>query len=231
MALLLFVTEQPPPCELVRASAAELTAAHTTQRPLLATPELDRAMARFVSDATNARMAEDPVLGRMRRLPLPEGVTGVSVEVDQSALDSPSVPLTHGDTVMTDDMVLGNFEELHRVVLAMAESFLDQYLPSFFDHLGTAVESVGNSMDLKDEEFNADRILDAYERVEWVADDSGIVRPPQIYAGPDVTAKINALPELTHAQRSRFVDMWNTKQENHVSRRRSRQLREEPDGA
>jgi hypothetical protein len=147
---------------------------------ILATPELDRAMVRFVSDAVDARMAEDPIYARLRRLPLPEGVTGVSVEVEQTALNSPSVPMEHSDSVTTVDMVEGNFEELHRIVLGMAESFLGQYLPAFFQHVETAVESVGNSLDLSGEEFGWERILDAFEQVEWAPDDRGIVRPPQM---------------------------------------------------
>ncbi len=68
--------------------------------PILTTPELDRAMVRFISDAVDARMAEDPIFARLRRLPLPEGVTGVSVEVDQTVLASPSVPAqTHPECV------------------------------------------------------------------------------------------------------------------------------------
>lgn len=208
-----------------------ISAEGAAESPFLTTSELDRAMVRFVSEAVDARMAEDPILGRLRRLPLPEGVTGVSVEVDQTAVDSPSIPLSHGDSVMSDDMIQGNFEELHRIVLNMAESFLDQYLPGLFQHIDTAVESVGNSLDLSGEELSWDRILDAYELVEWTADDSGVVRPPQIYAGPEVSAKINALPDWTTPQQARFVDMWTTKQEEHVSRRRSRELRHESDGA
>lgn len=199
--------------------------------PILATPEFDRAMVRFVSDAIDARMAEDPIFARLRRLPLPEGVTGVSVEVRQTALESPSVPMEHSDAVTTADLVEGNFEELHRIVLEIAESFLDQYLPALFQHVGTAVESVGNSLDLSGEELSWERILDAFELVEWAPDDQGIVRPPQLHAGSAVAAKIKALPDWTPAQRARFAEMWISKQEEHVSRRRSRRLRREPDGA
>lgn len=192
---------------------------------MLATPELDHAMVHFVSDAVDARMAEDPIYAQLRRRPLPEGVTGASVEIEQIALDSPSVPMEHSDSVTTADMVEGNFEELHRIVLAMAESFLDQYLPAFFQHVETAVESVGNSLDLSGEELGWERILDAFEQVEWGPDDLGIVRPPQMHSGPTVAAKIEALPEITPTQRARFVEMWSRKQEKHVSRRRSRRLR------
>lgn len=227
MASSLTVGEHAPSSESEQPTGVEGDA----KSPFLATPELDRAMVRFVSEAVDARMAEDPILGKLRRLPLPEGVVGVSVEVDQTSLDSPSIALSHGASVMTDDLIQGNFEELHRIVLDMAESFLGQYLPGFFQHIETAVESVGNSLDLSGEDLSWDRILDAYERVEWAPDDSGIVRPPQIYAGPEVSAKIDALPDWTPTQQARFVDMWITKQEGHVSRRRSRELRHESDGA
>lgn len=199
--------------------------------PMLATPELDHAVARFVSDAVDACMAEDPIFAQLPRRPLPEGVTGVSVEVQQSALDSPVVTMEHFDSVTTADFVEGNFEELHRVIFDIAESFLGQYLPAFFQHLETAVESVGNSLDLSGEELGWERVLDAYEQVEWGPDDRGVVRPPQIHAGARVAAKIRALPDWTPTQRARFAGMWISKQEEYVSRRRSRRLRHEPDGA
>jgi len=197
---------------------------------MLATPELDGAMLRFVSDAVDSQMAEDPIYGQLRRMPLPEGVTAVSVEVDQTTVDSPPVPMQHSNS-LTTDFVDGNFEELHRIVLEMAESFLEQYLPAFFQHVETAVETVGNSLDLSGEKLGWDRLLDAYELVEWAPDDRGLVRPPQIYAGSEAAAKIDALPDWTPAQRERFIAMAVNKQEEHVSRRRSRRLRHEPDRA
>lgn len=198
---------------------------------VLGTPELDRAMVHLISDAVDACMADDPIFARLRRRSLPEGVKGVSVEVDQTALDSPSVSLNHTDSVSTADMVEGNFEQLHRVVLEMAESFLGQYLPAFFKHVETAAESVGNNLDISGDRLGWERILDAFEQVEWSPDDGGIVRPPQMHAGPAVAAVIEALPDLNPAQRARYVQMWISKQEEHVSRRRSRRLRQEPDGA
>ena len=200
-----------------------------TKKPTLATPDLDVAVMRFFSDAVDAVMARDPIFGRLQRLRLPEGVTGVSVEVDQGALASPSVPLNHEDRVTTTDLVEGNFEELHRVVIEMAETFLDQYMPAFFDHLSAAVDSVGNSTDLSGQELTADHILDSYEQVQWAPDSRGVVSPPQIHAGTDVAKKIDALPPWTPAQHARFIEMWERKQEEHVSRRRSRRLRDDAD--
>lgn len=199
--------------------------------PWLATPELERVASQFVSDAVDAVMAEDSIFGRLRRLELPEGVTGVSVEVDQSALDSPSVALQHLNQVTTQDLIEGNLEELHRILIEMADAFLSQYMPRFFDHLGDAVDSVGNTMALEGKPLSNDDILEAFERVEWAADEHGIVRPPQIHAAPGVAAKLDALPELTDVQQARWIAMYERKQEEHVSRRRSRRLRHKPDGA
>lgn len=196
---------------------------------ILATPEFDKAVADLFWSAVDVRMAEDPIFAGLRNVRLPEGVRGVSVEIDDSSLDSPQVPMEHTDRVQTVDLTNGHLEEFHRIVLAMAENFLAQSLPSFFDHLDTAVTSVGNNLDLSGGPLSRDDILDAFDRVEWGVDDYGMVQPPQMIAGPDVVKKVEALPDWTDEQKRRWVGMAIRKQEEHVSRRRGRRLRHESD--
>jgi hypothetical protein len=196
---------------------------------ILATPEFDKAVTDLFWTAVDLRMAEDPIFGGIGRSRLPEGVHAVSVEIDDSSLDSPQVPMEHTDRVQTRDLTHGNFEEFHRIVLAMADNFLAQSLPSFFNHLDTAVTSVGNSLDLSGKPLSRDDILDAFDKVEWGVDDYGLVQPPQMIAGPDVVAKVEALPDWTDEQKRRWVEMTSRKQEEHVSRRRGRRLRHESD--
>jgi hypothetical protein len=196
---------------------------------ILATPELDRAVEKLFWTAVDMRMAEDPIFARLGRSRLPEGVRGVSVEIDDSSLDSPQVPMEHSDRVETAHLTGGEMEEFHRIVMAMADSFLAQSLPSFFDHLGNAAESVGNHIDLSGRPLTRDDILDSFDKVEWGVDDFGVVQPPEMVAGPDVVAKVRALPDWTEEQKARWVALVIRKQEEHVSRRRSRRLRHELD--
>lgn len=213
----------------VKTPSSDDGVSQTKGHKILATPEFDRAVEELFWTAVDMRMAEDPIFARLGRSQLPEGVRGISVEIDDSSLDSPQVPMEHSDRVDTAQLTGGEMEEFHRIVLAMADSFLAQSLPSFFDHIGAAADSVGNNIDMSGRPLTRDDILDAFDKVEWGVDDSGVVRPPQMIAGPDVVAKVDALPAWTEEQKARWVVMVNRKQEEHVSRRRSRRLRHKLD--
>ena len=69
-----------------------------------------------------------------------------------------------------------------------------------------------------------------HSQVEWGVDDRGLVRPPQMHAGHHLGSKIEALFGMTPTQQERFRRDLGRQQEDHVSRRLSRRLRDEPDG-
>lgn len=56
-------------------------------------------------------------------------------------------------------------------------------------------------------------------------DTAGRVRPPQMHSGALFVERIRGLPDFTPEQEQRWADMQRRKQEEHVSRRRSRRLR------
>ena len=137
--------------------------------------------------------------------------------------------MTEGIELRRDDILAGHLERLHEVIGQIAESYLPQFMRPFFEYVGDAAASVGNSIDAAGAGLSWDLILDAYEMTEWAIDDGGVVRPPQLVAGPDVIAKYQQLPQPTQEQQQRLRDMTSKKQEEHVSRRRSRRLRRESD--
>ncbi len=165
-------------------------------RPLLATRDYDEAIARFVADAVHAVMAaSDPIFASLRRVPLPEGVTTVRVQAGRAVTDSPEVTMTKTVEIRLEDVVGGELESMHAAIAQIAEAHLLQFMRPFFEHVGDAAEAVGNAMEFQGDDFAWDGLLDAYERVEWVADRSGRVRPPQIAAGREAAERINRLPE------------------------------------
>lgn len=195
-------------------------------RPLLTTRDYDDAIAAFVSDAVHAVMsASDDVYAGLRRMPLPEGVTTIRVQVDEAVTDSPEVQMTETVETRRDDVVAGELELMHDAVARIAESHLAQFMAPFFEHVGDAASAVGNSVDLAGDAFGWDGLLDAFEQVRWTPDATGRVRPPQMHAGDPVVERIRGLPDFTPEQTQRWADMQRRKQEEHVSRRRSRRLR------
>ncbi len=195
-------------------------------RPLLTTRDYDHAIAVFVGDAVHAVMAaSDDVYAGLRRMPMPEGVTSVRVQVDEAVTDSPEVEMSEIVEVRRDDVVAGELEMMHDAIVRIAESHLAQFMAPFFEHVGDAAGAVGNTVDLAGDAFGWDGLLDAFEQVRWMADAAGRVRAPQIHAGALAAERIRGLPARTPEQEQRWADMQGRKQEEHVSRRRSRRLR------
>lgn len=193
---------------------------------LLTTRDYDDAVAAFVNDAVHAVMAaSDDVYAGLRRMSVPEGVTNIRVQVQDAVTDSPEVRLTQIVEVRRDDVINGELEMLHDAIARIAESHLQQFMAAFFEHVGDAASAVGNSMDFSGNSFGWDDLLAAYEKVQWVADTTGRVKPPQVHAGKLVANRIRNLPDLTPEQNQRWMDMQRRKQEEYVSRRRSRRLR------
>jgi hypothetical protein len=195
-------------------------------RPLLTTRDYEDAIAEFVRDAVHSVMAaSDDVYAGLRRMPMPEGVTTVSVQVDEAVTDSPEVEMRETVEIRRDDVVAGELEMMHDAVAHIAESHLAQFMAPFFEHVGDAASAVGNSVDLSGDAFGWDGLLDAFEQVRWLPDATGRVRAPQMHAGALVQARLRGLPDFTPEQAQRWADMQRRKQEEHVSRRRSRRLR------
>lgn len=187
--------------------------------------EYELAMARFMQDAVESAMnASDTLYARLTPRVLPEDVRQVRVDVEGSSTPSPSVHMSSIAQVVRDDVIQGNMEQLNAVVEKIAHEHLFQFMPAFFDHVGTAAEAVGNSVDLSNERLTWDRLLDQYERVEWAENERGHVEPPQLAVG-DPEGLLQRLGDFTEENQRRWASIQVRKEEEHVSRRRSRRLR------
>lgn len=193
---------------------------------ILQTPDYNDAVENFVQRGVQALMsAANPIYGSLRHARLPEGVAGVRVEVDDVAISSPTVHMQEMVEISREDVVSGNLNRFHEVLAQIANSHLQQFMVRFFEYVGDAAEAVGNSVDLDGQSLTWDHVLDWYQQVEWMPDDLGFVRPPQIVAGETADDRLRKLPEMTPAQQERAVLIVIGKQEEYVSRRRSRRLR------
>lgn len=133
--------------------------------------------------------------------------------------------MTESVEIRRDDVITGELEMMHDAIARIAESHLAQFMAPFFEHVADAAGAVGNSMDLSGGAFGWDALLDAFEKVQWMPDTTGRIKPPQVHAGKLVLQRIQNLPDFTPEQKQRWADMQRRKQEEHVSRRRSRRLR------
>ena len=192
---------------------------------VLNTSGYDAAMADFLRHVVEAQMsASDRIYASIGRVPFPEGVASVRVEVGDARTTSPEVHMSELVSVERSDVLEGNLEEVHNAVAPIAEAYLEQFMIPFFEHAGEAAEAVGNSMALDSPRLGWDEVLDAWEKVELAVDAAGRVQPPQMVAGPEVADQFRD-QVMTEAQQRRATELALRKQEDHVSRRRSRRLR------
>ena len=193
---------------------------------VIAAPDYVAATEAFVSEAVHQIMvASDSIYAGLRRRSLPEGVSTVAVMTEGAVVTSPEVNLQEGATVNRADVLTGNLDALHAVVEKLAQSYLRQFIPTMLAYVGEAAESVGNTMDLSGADLSWPILLDALEKVEWQPDEVGKVQQPQIVAGPETIQRIRDLGEMPADQQARLAAIKARKQEEHVSRRRSRRLR------
>lgn len=197
---------------------------------LLNVTDYDVATAEFFREAVDATMAQlDPTYGALRRLPMPEGVSAISVQVAGTDTASPEVEMSKTVSVERDDVTLGNLESFHEAVVAVAANHVETFMTAFYAHLDAAVTAVGNHVELSKETVTWDHLLDAFEKVAWMPNLQGQVQPPEMKAGKDAQKVIDELPKQTKEQRARFTRIALAKQEEYVSRRRSRRIRGELD--
>ncbi|MDA3637534.1 MULTISPECIES: hypothetical protein [Rhodococcus] len=191
-----------------------------------ATPELKLAVNQFVQQAINSIMGASNLL--ISTLggggPLPEGVSQkVVVQAGGTSVISPTVLLQHEAELPSDRLRQGNLDAMHEFIFETAESYANQFAEPLNTHFDEALAAVGNSIQLKKDDFSWDTILDALEKVDWLPID-GTVRQPAMHIGSDLRAVLEAQGEPTDAHQERLEGIFQRKQEEHVSRRRSRRL-------
>jgi hypothetical protein len=186
----------------------------------------ERAAVAFFDEALEAAKGElDPNYASLRRVPLPEGASRVTVQINGARIISPQIAGQAEGTISFDDVRNGNLEEFHEVVAQFANAMLTQFMTEFFEYVGGAAEAVGNSMSWSAATVSWDDVLDAFEQVEWATDSLGIARPPRMHPGADAARVLEALPPMSAEQVQRWVRVQIDKQEENVSRGRGRRLR------
>jgi hypothetical protein len=170
--------------------------------------------------------ASNPLIGALEpRGRLPDGVTDdVVVQAGGSQVSSPAVALSHEVELPQHRLRAGDLDVVHELVGEIAEAHTKQFSEPLQDHFAKALEAVGNTMTSKKGEFGWDSILDAYEKVEWLPV-MGTVRMPRIIVGPDIEAVLTEQGGPNAAQKQRLQGIFERKQAEYVSRRRSRRIR------
>ena len=193
----------------------------------LSAPALTKAVSQFMYTAVNAVMAaQNPLMGALGGGGLlPEGVSsGVVVQAGGASVASPSVALSHEADLPESDLRAGHLGAFDEVVASIASTWSEQFRKPLEEHFNKALGAVGNNVEVKKEEFGWDAVLDALEKVEWLPKD-GVVQQPQMMLGADMEAMLVSRGDPTAEQNERLRQIFERKQEEYVSRRRSRRIR------
>jgi hypothetical protein len=187
--------------------------------PLLSAVEYGIALQQFTSWAVGlVASRKSPVHGAVEMFIPPDGIEEVTVDVAGQSVKSPIVQFRAEVEIDPEAVRRTDLDEMLRAIESAADQRLEQTRLALDAYMDEATAAVGNHASVKKEDVTWDWVLDQFERVEWAEGPDGLVYPPLPHG-------LDSLPQLTSAQQERLQALVQSKQDEHVARRRSRRLR------
>jgi hypothetical protein len=181
-------------------------------------PEYERAFTAFIEQTIDAFVDADEVLGRVQRRrtsgPLAVGPSEGEVQKEQ-LVDA-------GDAVAVDVILNVDVISFQTSLGLTAQEYVEQMRTFVVGQMSAGAAAAGNTIDTGEQPLGWDVVIDMFERVPWGADESGLVREPDIVLTR--TGGLAALGERTPEQQERVDGVRATKQSEHDAGRRSRRI-------
>ncbi len=129
-----------------------------------------------------------PMLGAVQRRVQFEGRGHVIERHDETVSDTDMAAVTAEMTVPAD-MALDDltFDRLNELLAGVAEQMAVGTTRHFIETINAATEAVGNVVDGGGRGLSEDFLIEIYGKVEHTFDADGVWRPPDIFAGSDMT--------------------------------------------
>jgi hypothetical protein len=192
----------------------------------LSTRNYSQAINEFVRDAIHGIMlSSSKSYSSLRRKTLPEGVISAKVAVEEGVIESPAELFRGESEVHRSDIVAGSLDAFHAIIASIATEHAEIFDKRFVQLLEDSANSVGNSASWSADELDWGKIVDGYEQVDWAVDSFGQVQMPIIMAGEAVQKRLHSLGNPPAEALVRLALIAHRKQEEYVSRRRSRRIR------
>jgi hypothetical protein len=102
----------------------------------------------------------------------------------------------------------------------MAQSYADGLAGALYEHLSSVTDFTGQTVDRQGRDLWV-TLLEALEKVEWLADDEGIVHIPTLHINPLDAKKFEDPPDWA---KSALDSLGQRKQKEWNARRRHRRL-------
>jgi hypothetical protein len=201
-----------------------MTDDHLTPVAFFRLPEYVEGFGRFLAEVMHGLAAsKDPILAKAPRVLTRRMYRGRnSLESSESgeAVDPPTMSTRTEFNLSHDLVASGDAGELLAEIDALAEKYVSQVMPQFFENLSMITTAFGNTHHAGGQPFNWDMFLDMFEGMDVPFDDNDNPVLPSIYAGTDFTIP----PEMTPEQTARLEAIIAGKRDAYLARRRYRRI-------
>lgn len=185
-------------------------------------PDHDLACTQVISRLTkDIAQASDPVLSRIKTVPMEGTVASVVETRNDIALDLPAEPVGFELGVTADEVRDGDFQALQMKLLEAADEYAEQLAKMLFGSIDKVTTATGNTIDAKGGPFTFEMFYEMLDMVEWRLDENDELSIPSIVMHPDMVPK---LPKQTAQQMRMVEELKARKLEELLARRRSRRL-------
>jgi hypothetical protein len=190
-------------------------------------PRLKTVLARQAGDFIEAYVQQDPLLSRIRRVPVFEGNELVVQYANGGEKTTGFERILHAFEVNKEELIDKGVIAYHEKLPEIAEEALRRRKELLFRRTGEACEEAGTAIDAQGRPFGPDLFLEMLERVEIDFDEDGQPRLPTVVVSPEMGAYIRShmakweADEQFQARRAQIIE---EKRNRWIDRESHRQL-------
>jgi hypothetical protein len=191
-----------------------------TLKTFLSLPKYDSAVIQLIREVKSGLENLDPILGKMRSVPVAHGGTTRQVSEPQ-ILETPMKNYSAAISVELDCFRNTDTEEFRDALWKFAEEAIGQMKKHFFDTFPQICEATGNNIDAQGKNI-WDAYLEMIETIEMRFDEDGN-HNYEILVHPDTYKKIQENPP-TPEQLAKGKEIIERKKKEYYAQKRTRRL-------
>lgn len=163
---------------------------------------------------------KEPFLTRIMGPPIETPLATINTTPTGETVRSEPMTIEVGGNFSRQAGIEGDFDDLYDSLDHVAAAYAKSLMGQFFGQMTTVLDAYGNVVDATGKD-PATTLLEMFERVEWIADENGVVHPPELHVGTEAAKVIEGLPPSFSEA---LEDIAERKQAAYDARKRSRRL-------
>ena len=203
---------------------------HPTPVAFFRLPEYVEGFAKFLNEVTKGLAgSKDPILAKTPRVltrRMYRGRNYVESNKSNGTVDPPIMATRTVFSLSHDLVASGDADGLLAEIDAVAEKYVSQVMPQFFENLSMVTSAFGNVRDAGGQPLTWDMVLDMLDGMEVAFDEDDNPVLPSLCAGPGFALP----PERTPEQTTRLEAIVAGKRDAYIARRRHRRIPPNPLG-